>query len=102
MLGGRISSYTGRILPIAVSGLDIRALANGAKTMEIQTRSTGMLLPIRAVIFCCQKPAAAGGRPVEIMVGIHSKDALHVRMVETALWRKRGEKGKGIFPASVT
>jgi glucose-6-phosphate isomerase len=102
-VGGRYSVLTpAGLLPIAVSGLDIRALANGAKTMEIQTRFNRDVTSNPALLYSAVRNLLLqGGRPVEIMVGFTPKMHFMSEWWKQLYGESEGKDGKGIFPASV-
>ena len=102
-VGGRYSvlSPVG-LLPIAVSGLDIRMLVKGAKTIEGITRNNHDALTNPSLLYAAARNLLLqNGKSIEIMVGFTP------RLHSLSEWWKQlygeseGKEGKGIFPASV-
>jgi len=60
-----------------------------------------MLLPIPPVISAVRKPAAAGKKTFEIMVGFTPKMHFMSEWWKQLYGESEGKDGKGIFPASV-
>jgi glucose-6-phosphate isomerase len=102
-IGGRYSVLTPvGLLPIAVSGLDIRALVKGAKAMEEASRHNKNAAANPVLLYAAARNLILqGGRPVEILVGFTP------RLYYLSDWWKQlygeseGKEAKGIFPASV-
>jgi glucose-6-phosphate isomerase len=102
-IGGRYSVLTPvGLLPIAVSGLDIKKLVKGAKTMEASVRFNTDAKSNPSLIYAAARNLLLGtGRPVEILACF--TPALHYLL---EWWKQlygesEGKEGKGIFPASV-
>jgi glucose-6-phosphate isomerase len=102
-IGGRYSVLTPvGLLPIAVSGLDIRALVKGAKAMEETSRYNKNAAANPVLMYAASRNLILqGGRPVEILVGF--TPGLHYL---SEWWKQlygesEGKEAKGIFPASV-
>ena len=103
-VGGRYSVLTPvGLLPLAVAGIDIRALVEGARDME---RMCGADRPI------AENPAARyavvrneiynSGKKIEIL-GSYEPKLLYIAEWWKQLYgESEGKEGKGIFPASVT
>ena len=103
-VGGRYSVLTPvGLLPLAVAGIDIRALVEGARDME---RMCGAGRPI------AENPAARyavvrneiynSGKKIEIL-GSYEPKLLYIAEWWKQLYgESEGKEGRGIFPASVT
>ena len=102
-IGGRYSvlSPVG-LLPIAVSGLDIRALVAGAKEMEKSTRNNKDVTSNPALLYAAARNLLLqAGRSVEIMVGFTPKLHFMSEWWKQLYGESEGKDGKGIYPASV-
>ena len=103
-VGGRFSvlSPVG-LLPLAVGGVDIEALVEGAKAVEQSTKSGSTYEEnISAQYAAVRNALYADGKKIEILGSYEPK------LVNINEWWKQlygeseGKDGKGIFPASVT
>ena len=102
-VGGRYSvlSPVG-LLPIAVSGFNIRALVEGAKDMEALTRKNKDVTTNPALLYAAARNLLLNeGRSVEIMVGFTPKLHFLAEWWKQLYGESEGKEGKGIFPASV-
>ena len=74
-IGGRYSVLTPvGLLPIALSGLDIRMLVKGAKSMEVITRSNKNAASNPSLLYAAARNLILqSGKPIEIMVGFTPK-----------------------------
>lgn len=102
-IGGRYSvlSPVG-LLPVAVSGLDIRMLVKGAKAMEEKTRNNknGSLNP--ALLYAAARNLILKtGRSIEILTGFTPRLHYLYEWWKQLFGESEGKDGKGIFPASV-
>lgn len=102
-VGGRYSVLTPvGLLPIATGGLDIRALAEGAKAMEEMTRNNREVTSNPALLYAAARNLLLqGGRPIEIMVGFTPKLHFMSEWWKQLYGESEGKDGKGIYPASV-
>ncbi len=102
-IGGRYSVLTPvGLLPIAVSGLDIRSLVKGAKTMEAATRNNRNAPANPALMYAAARNLIfQGGRQVEILVGFMPRLHYLSEWWKQLYGESEGKEGKGIFPASV-
>ncbi len=102
-IGGRYSVLTPvGLLPIAISGLDIRKLVEGAKSMELLTRKNKHAESNPALLYASARNLLLqGGRSVEIMVGFTPKIHFLAEWWKQLFGESEGKDGKGIFPASV-
>jgi glucose-6-phosphate isomerase len=102
-IGGRYSVLTPvGLLPIAIAGLDIRMLVNGAKVMAGITRTNKNAAANPALLYAAARNLLLqGGRSVEIMVGFTPKLHFMLEWWKQLYGESEGKDGKGIFPASV-
>jgi glucose-6-phosphate isomerase len=102
-VGGRYSVLTPvGLLPIAVAGLDIRALVQGAKDM---VAATSPHIKFDNNI-ACQYAAArhalyTEGKKIEILVNYQPKLHFMAEWWKQLFGESEGKNGKGIFPAAV-
>jgi glucose-6-phosphate isomerase len=102
-IGGRYSvlSPVG-LLPIAVSGLDIRMLIKGAKSMEELTRKNKNASSNPSLMYAAARNLILqSGKSIEIMVGFTPKLHFFAEWWKQLYGESEGKEGKGIFPASV-
>ncbi len=102
-VGGRYSVLTPvGLLPIAVAGIDIEELVNGALAMETYCKENQNSDNVVAQYAVARQALYHDGKTNEILVSYEP------RMQYIAEWWKQlygeseGKEGKGIFPASVT
>jgi glucose-6-phosphate isomerase len=102
-IGGRYSVLTPvGLLPIAISGLDIRMLVRGAKTMELLTRNNKHAESNPSLLYASARNLLLQiGKPIEIMVGFTPKLHFFSEWWKQLYGESEGKDGKGIFPASV-
>lgn len=100
-VGGRFSVLTPvGLLPIAVAGFDIRALLDGAKSMEVKTSTMGDE-NISATYAMTRNALYAAGKKIEILVNFNPKLHYLAEWWKQLYGESEGKDGKGIFPASV-
>jgi glucose-6-phosphate isomerase len=102
-IGGRYSVLTPvGLLPIAVSGIDIRELVEGALAMEEASvnNNNGTANPV-LIYAAARNLILRTGRPVEILVGFTPKLHFFSEWWKQLFGESEGKDGKGIFPASV-
>jgi glucose-6-phosphate isomerase len=102
-IGGRYSVLTPvGLLPIAVSGIDIRALVKGALDMAEASlkNKNGASNPV-LLYAAARNLVLKTGRPVEILVGFTPKLHFFSEWWKQLFGESEGKEGKGIFPASV-
>lgn len=99
-VGGRFSVLTPvGLLPIAVAGFDIRALIDGARSMELATVSPDDNI---AVEYAKTRNALyAAGKKIEILVNYNPKLHFLAEWWKQLYGESEGKDHKGIFPASV-
>jgi glucose-6-phosphate isomerase len=102
-IGGRYSVLTPvGLLPIALTGIDIRSLVKGAKSMEEQTRINKHAESNPSLLYAAARNLLLqNGKPVEIMVGFTPKLHFFSEWWKQLYGESEGKDGKGIFPASV-
>jgi glucose-6-phosphate isomerase len=102
-IGGRYSvlSPVG-LLPIAISGYDIKTLVKGAKTMEGLTRKNKNATTNPSLLYAAARNLILqSGKPIEIMVGFTPRLHFFCEWWKQLYGESEGKDGKGIFPASV-
>ena len=103
-VGGRFSVLTPvGLLPLAVAGVDIRALVDGAREVEA---ATGTGVPFdenpAAVYAAARNTLYEAGKKIEIL-GSYEPQLQYVNEWWKQLYgESEGKQGRGIFPASVT
>ncbi len=103
-VGGRFSVLTPvGLLPLAVAGVDIRALVEGARQMEAQTAEGVAFDENPAAIYAAVRNLLyAEGKKIEIL-GSYEPQLQYINEWWKQLYgESEGKEGKGIFPASVT
>lgn len=102
-VGGRYSVLTPvGLLPIAVSGLDIRMLVKGAKAMESLTRNNRNAASNPALLYAAARNLILqSGKSIEIIAGFTPKLHFLAEWWKQLYGESEGKDGKGIFPASV-
>ncbi|MCX6253121.1 MAG: glucose-6-phosphate isomerase [Bacteroidia bacterium] len=102
-IGGRYSVLTPvGLLPIAVSGLDIRMLVKGAKAMEELTRKNKNTASNPSLLYAAARNLILqSGKSIEIMVGFTPRLHFFAEWWKQLFGESEGKDGKGLFPASV-
>ena len=103
-VGGRFSVLTpGGLLPLAVAGIDIKALVAGAQAMEAATGTEVAIEDNLAAQYAIvRNELYKAGKKVEIL-GSYEPKLLYVAEWWKQLYgESEGKDGLGIFPASVT
>jgi len=102
-IGGRYSVLTPvGLLPIAVSGIDIRELVKGAKSMIALTRDNHNPESNPALLYASARNLLLrGGRPIETQVNFTPRLHYFAEWWKQLFGESEGKEGKGIFPASV-
>jgi glucose-6-phosphate isomerase len=102
-IGGRYSALSPvGLLPIAVSGLDIRMILKGAKAVEEVTRHNKDASSNPALLYAAARNLILQtGRSVEILVSFNPKLHFMSEWWKQLYGESEGKDGKGIFPASV-
>ena len=100
-VGGRFSVLTAvGLLPIAVAGIDIDALMQGARSAmeryaneDVMTNDCLKYAAIRNILY-------RGGRKIEMMVSYEPSYTMMNEWFKQLYGESEGKDGKGIFPAS--
>lgn len=102
-VGGRFSVLTPvGLVPLAICGVDIRRLINGAIAMEEQSTSGKSFTDNPAALYAAARNALyRKGKKVEILVNYHHKLQYFAEWWKQLYGESEGKEGKGIFPASV-
>lgn len=102
-VGGRFSVLTPvGLLPIAVAGYDIRALIEGAATMEQTLRADSGNVPNMAEAYAATRIAlSASGKKIEILANYHPKMHYIGEWWKQLFGESEGKEQKGIFSATV-
>ena len=103
-VGGRFSVLTPvGLLPLAVAGVDIRALVAGAQEMERATDASVAFDENPSAIYAATRNLLyAGGKKIELL-GSYEPRLQYINEWWKQLYgESEGKEGKGIFPASVT
>lgn len=102
-VGGRYSVLTPvGLLPIAISGLDIRMLVKGAKAMEELTRYNKQGASNPSLLYAAARNLLLqSGKQIEIMVGFTPRLHFMSEWWKQLYGESEGKDGKGIYPASV-
>ncbi|MCD6661649.1 MAG: glucose-6-phosphate isomerase [Lentimicrobium sp.] len=103
-VGGRYSVLTPvGLLPIAVSGFDIRAMVAGAKAMKELVTSANTIDTNPAFKYAAARNALyASGKPVEIMVNYQPSLVYITEWWKQLYGESEGKQNRGIFPAGVS
>lgn len=102
-VGGRYSVLTPvGLLPIAVAGIDIRQLIEGARKMELMSRSVQNLHSNPIAYYAAARQALYNaGKTVEVMVNYEPRLFYFTEWFKQLYGESEGKENKGIFPAGV-
>lgn len=102
-VGGRYSVLTPvGLLPIAVAGIDIRQLIEGARKMELMSRSVQNLHSNPIAHYAAARQALYNaGKTVEVMVNYEPRLFYFTEWFKQLYGESEGKENKGIFPAGV-
>ncbi len=102
-VGGRFSVLTPvGLLPIALAGIDIEALIEGAKDMETATSADVPFDKNPAAIYAAIRNLLyQDGKKIEILANYNPKLQYFSEWWKQLYGESEGKDGKGIFPASV-
>jgi len=102
-VGGRFSVFTPvGLIPLAISGVDIRELVSGAREMSRRCDpSTGFEDNPAAVYACARNALYRSGKKIELLVNYHSKLHYLSEWWKQLYGESEGKDGRGIFPAAV-
>ncbi len=103
-VGGRFSVFTPvGLLPLAVAGINVKKLIQGAQEME---QATGADVPFErnpAMIYAAARTALyRRGKKIEILASYEPKLRYIAEWWKQLYGESEGKDGKGIFPASVS
>ncbi|MDO5497115.1 MAG: glucose-6-phosphate isomerase [Alistipes sp.] len=103
-VGGRFSVLTPvGLLPLAVAGIDIKALVEGAQAMEEATKAeVAVEQNIAAQYAIVRNELYAAGKKIEILASYEPKLQYIAEWWKQLYGESEGKDGLGIFPASVT
>jgi len=102
-VGGRFSVLTPvGLVPLAISGFNIRELVGGAVTMEEQCINNDSFNENPALLYAATRNALyRSGKKIEIMVNYNNKLHYVSEWWKQLYGESEGKDGKGIFPAAV-
>jgi len=102
-IGGRYSVLTpAGLLPIALSGIDIRMLVEGAASIQAVTRNNRNASTNLSLIYAAARNLIMqSGRTTEIMISYTPKLHYFSEWWKQLFGESEGKDGKGIFPAAV-
>ena len=101
-VGGRFSVLTPvGLLPIAVAGIDIEKLVEGAREMEKVCANENLEENPAALYAATRNELYRGGKKIEILVNFQPKLHYFMEWWKQLYGESEGKDNKGIFPASV-
>ncbi len=102
-VGGRFSVFTPvGLVPLAISGFDIRELVSGAIAMEEKCLASDSYEENPALLYAATRNALyRSGKKIEILVNYHNKLHYISEWWKQLFGESEGKDGKGIFPAAV-
>ncbi|GJL79874.1 MAG: glucose-6-phosphate isomerase [Nitrospinaceae bacterium] len=102
-VGGRYSVLTPvGLLPIAVAGVDIRELIEGAKTAEAAASANSSLEKNLSYLYAAIRHLLySKGKTLEVLAAFHPSLAYILEWWKQLAGESEGKEHKGIFPASV-
>jgi len=102
-VGGRFSVLTPvGLVPLAICGVDIRQLVEGAKDMEALCDPEKPFKENPAALYAATRNALyRSGKKIEILVNYHNKLHYVSEWWKQLYGESEGKEGKGIFPAAV-
>ena len=102
-VGGRFSVFTPvGLIPLAICGVDIRQLVNGAREMNRQCDPGTPFEENPAAQYAATRIALyRSGKKIEILVNYHNKLHYVSEWWKQLYGESEGKQGKGLFPASV-
>ena len=102
-VGGRYSVLTAvGLLPIAVSGIDIKALMAGAKQAQDQLCETDLEKNDCYKYAATRMALYSKGKRVDMFVSYDPSFAMMAEWLKQLFGESEGKDGKGLFPASAT
>lgn len=101
-VGGRFSVLTPvGLLPIAVAGIDIEQLIEGARTMETVCAASEMKENPAAIYAAVRNELYKNGKKIEILVNFQPKLHYFMEWWKQLFGESEGKDHKGIYPSSV-
>ncbi len=102
-VGGRFSVFTPvGLIPLAICGVDIRQLVEGAREMSKSCNPDTPFTENPAALYAATRNALyRSGKKIEIMVNYQNKLHYVSEWWKQLFGESEGKDGKGIFPASV-
>ncbi|MCK4749299.1 MAG: glucose-6-phosphate isomerase [Bacteroidales bacterium] len=102
-VGGRYSVFTPvGLIPLAICGVDIRKLIEGAKEMSQRCSPEIPFADNPAMLYAATRNALyRSGKKIEILVNYHNKLHYVSEWWKQLFGESEGKEGKGIFPAAV-
>ncbi len=102
-VGGRFSVFTPvGLIPLAICGVDIRQLVEGARMMSQRCNPATPFEKNPAAIYAATRNALyRSGKKIEILVNYHNKLHFVSEWWKQLYGESEGKEGKGIFPAAV-
>ena len=102
-VGGRFSIFTPvGLIPLAICGVDIRQLVEGAREMSKRCDPGTPFENNPAAIYAATRNALyRSGKKIEILVNYHNKLHYLSEWWKQLFGESEGKEGKGIYPASV-
>lgn len=100
-IGGRFSVLTAvGLLPIAVSGVDINELMNGAKVASEKYASADLAANDAYLYAAYRNILHAKGKSIEMLIGYENSMAIFNEWWKQLYGESEGKDNKGLFPAS--
>lgn len=102
-VGGRFSVFTPvGLIPLAICGVDIRQLAQGAREMSLSCSQATPFEDNPAALYAATRNALyRSGKKIEILVNYQNKLHYVSEWWKQLYGESEGKEGLGIFPASV-
>jgi glucose-6-phosphate isomerase len=102
-VGGRFSVLTPvGLVPLAICGVDIRALVGGAREMSERCAPSAPFEENPAALYAAARNALyRDGKKIELLVNYHNKLHYVSEWWKQLFGESEGKEGKGIFPAAV-
>ncbi len=102
-VGGRFSVLTPvGLIPLAICGIDIRQLVEGAREMSSRCDPNLPMEDNPAALYAATRNALyRSGKKIEILVNYHNKLHFVSEWWKQLFGESEGKNGKGIYPASV-
>ncbi len=102
-VGGRFSVLTPvGLLPVAIAGIDIKSLIQGAKDMQIElSKSTDIDSNIAAMYAACRYSLYRKGMPIEVLATYKPSLVGFTEWWKQLFGESEGKQHRGIFPAGV-